>query len=319
LRTRRILAAAAAAASIGITAAACGVAVEPSVGQYAFVTGHGALSNQQVNAVYGPGARASAGNGSIIWYVPANQRNYITAQPGSLGDRTNPQTVSTDSGPGGAAKVPVKVYSFLSWELNPAIQDEKTPSNVSPMANAFFRFCLKYGCATQQSQQNASNSSLSHSSVPGWNNMLAENFPSAIDNATQAAISSFPPNVWNDQTQWPALGRAIQARIPAELRSFTGSGALNYFCGPGSTAAHCTPPLLTVKFVTPADPGAQAAYNQQVNANIQGQAAKTRLSTARKLYGPLANWVLAETDILNQCGDHCPNTAWIQPGTIPGK
>lgn len=297
---------------------ACSVSVEPSVGQYAFVSGHGTFSNQKLTAVYGPGARASVNSGSVIWYVPANQRNYITAQPGNAADRTNPQQVSTNS-KGTDSKVPVFVYSFVSWQLNPAIQNEHNANSVSGIAQKFFKFCQKYGCATRNAQNDNSNSILSHSSVPGWNNMLAENFPTAIDNATQAAASTFGPDLWNDQTKWHQFGLDIQATLLQEFRTLTGSGNYNYFCGPGSTEAHCTQPLVTVKFVKPADPGASAAYNQSVNATIQGQAAASRLATAEKLYGPYAHWELAESDLINQCKPNCPTWAIQSPGTAPGK
>ncbi len=311
-----IILALAGAATVILTA--CSVAVEPSVGQYAFVSGHGALSSQKLTAVFGPGARASVDQGSTVWYVPANQRNYVTAQPGNLADRTNPQQVTTGKH-GGSQGVPVYVYSFVSWELNPAIQNEHDANTVSPVAQHFFRFCLKYGCATQESQNNASNSTLSHSSVPGWNNMLAENFPTAIDNATQTSALKFGPDLWNDQSQWHQLGLDIQSQLPAEFSSLTGSGGFHYFCGPGSTETKCTTPLVTVKFVTPADPGARAAYNQSVNASIQGQAAQSRLQTAVTLYGPFAHWYLAESDLINQCKPNCPTWAFTQPGTAPGK
>ncbi len=315
---RRWLTAGAVAVS-GAALAACSVAVQPSVGQYAIVSGHGAFSNQKVTAVYGPGARASVNSGSTIWYVPANQRNYVTAQPGNAADRTNPQQVTTGRGTGGGGGVPVYTYSFVSWELNPAIQHEKNPNSISPIAVAFFKFCLKYGCATHNAQNDNSNSTLSHSSVPGWNDMLAENFPTAIDNASQTAALKFGPDMWNDQSQWRQYGLDIQSTLQSELRSLTGSGAFNYFCGPGSTEIKCTAPLVTIKFVTPADPGARAAYNASVSAAVQGQAAAARLGVAQKLYGPYANWYLAESDLINQCKPDCPNWAFTQPGTAPGK
>ncbi len=302
-----------------LTACSQSVAVQPSVGQYAFVTGHGALSTQKITAVYGPGVRESVNGGSVVWYVPSNQRNYVTAQPGNLADRTNPQPVTTGKGRSNSEGVPVYVYSFVSWELNPAIQNEHNANVISPIAQAFFRFCLKYGCATTQEQNDNSNSNLSHSSVPGWNSMLAENFPTAIDNASQTAALKFGPNLWNDQSQWRQFGLDIQSQLQNELRSLAGSGSFNYFCGPGSTETKCTTPLVTVKFVTPTDPGARAAYNQSVSASIQGQAAATRLSTAQTLYGPYAHWYLAESDLINQCKPNCPTWAFTQPGTSPGK
>lgn len=305
--------------ALGFLAAGCaGVAVEPSVGQYALVTGHGALSSQNLNAVYGPGERRSAGNGSVVWYVPANVRDYITAQPGNEADRTNPQAVNTGSGDGSNG-TPVYTYSFVGWELNPAIDIGN--GHVSPIADAFFKFCLKFGCATTTAQNDASNSGLSHSSVPGWNTMLSEIFPTAIDNASQAAASKFPPALWSsDRSQWPAYGNAISADLLNEFRKLTGSN-FDYFCGPGSTTTHCTAPVVQVKNVVPQDPGAQAAYNQQVQASIQGQAASTRLSTATKLYGPYAHWYLTQIDLMNACNGKSDCNVYLgnPPAVLGGK
>lgn len=289
------------ATALGVSACA-GVAVEPSIGQYAFVTGHGALSSQQLNAVYGPGERRSAGNGSIVWYVPANQRNYITAQPGNLADRTNPQAVLTGtSGSGSNAKagIPVNTYSFISWELNPAI--DAGNGKVSAIADKFFKFCLKYGCATTQAQNDSSNQGLSHSSVPGWNDMLAETWPTAIDNASQTAASKFGPNLWTNRAEWAAYAKDIQDTLQTELRNLTGSGNSDYFCGPGSTVTKCTPLYVTVKNVVPQDPNAQSIYNQQVNASLQHDSDAARVANAKALYGPDAPWTLSIEDLINQC------------------
>jgi hypothetical protein len=76
---------------------------------------------------------------------------------------------------------------------------------------------------------------------------------------------------------------------------------------------------VAVKNIVPQDPGAVAAYNQSVSASIQGAAAAARLRTANTLYGPYAHWYLAESDLINNCKPNCPNWAFTQPGTTPGK
>ena len=301
-QSKLCLAAAALLGGVAVLVSGCGVAVQPSIGQYAFVSGRGAFSNQQLNSVFGPGERRSANNGSTIWYVPAQQRNYATLEPGNLADRHNPQAVLTgNSGTGKNVQVGIKVltYTFVGWEINPAVDIGN--GKVSAVADQFFKFCLKYGCATTQAQNDNSNAGLSHSSVPGWNNMLAENWPTAVDNATTTAAAHFGPTLWYDTRLWKQYAADIASTLQAELRSITESGNVNYFCGPGSTVTKCTPLTVTVKNVVPQDPNAQAIYNQQVNASLQQASDAARTANAKALYGPDANWVLGIEDITDHC------------------
>ena len=185
-------------------------------------------------------------------------------------------------------------YTYVGWELNPRILTSKV------FAQQFLDFCLKYGCGSTTPQNSASNESLSHSSTPGWNNMLAEIFPHAVDNATQTAIQDFGPGLWTNRAQWASLGDDIARNLPGEIDKMTGTSA-PYFCGPGSTPVKCAPFTVIVNQVTPQDPGVVQAYNQQVSSAYSAQAGKARLNAAREVYGPDANWFLGVTDLINDC------------------
>jgi len=69
MRTRKVLQVAAAAAAIGLGAVAC-THVQPSLGQYAIVTGHGALSTQQVKQVVLPGDSVNQEDGTTVSVLP---------------------------------------------------------------------------------------------------------------------------------------------------------------------------------------------------------------------------------------------------------
>jgi hypothetical protein len=271
--------------------AACS-SIQPSVGQYAIVTGHGNLSNQQVLQVVAPGQQVHLGSGTTTWYVPANVRNYVTAPQN--GDRSNPQQEIT--GPGSSKEPGMADYTwtYIAWELNPRILISK------PFAQAFLGFCLKYGCASQTAQNSASNESLAHSSAPGWNNMLAEVMPVAIDYATRDAIQNFQPNLWTDRNEWQSYGGQIQAALPGELDKLTGNST-GYFCGPGSTTSKCTPPQVLVTAVTPADQNVVTSYNQEVAAQYAQQAGAARLKAAQAVYGGDANYFLGMQDLISDC------------------
>jgi hypothetical protein len=191
--------------------------------------------------------------------------------------------------------MPDFVYSYLPFEVNPLV------GTSIPFAGRFLAFCLKYACANTTPQNDTSNADLAHSSSPGWENMLNEIMPPAIDNATREVITQFGPSLWTDQAKWPALAAAISAKLPALLDQYTGS-ATPFFCGTGSTTSKCMPFTVTVNSVSPANPQIVQAYNQAVTAQYQQQADAARLSAAKGVYGADASWFLGMIDLVNACG-----------------
>jgi hypothetical protein len=286
-----------AAVAVGVLAGCS--SVTPSIGQYAIVTGHGAFSNQQVLDVVTPGGHIKV-NGGTAWYLPAQYRNYVTAP--SNGDRNNPQAVLTGpdkSEPG----MSVKVWTWVGFELNPAIDRDIHGKTDLAFATKFFPFCFKYSCASLTAQNNDATASQRRFSSSGWEGMLNEVFPHAIDNATQDAVKAFGPTLWSDKAAYTALARGIQANLDAELHAMDNAPlAMPFFCGPGSTETHCTPPLVLVNNVTPTDPAVVTAYNQQISATYAQQAGQERLSAARATYGDAdAGWFLGMQDLINTC------------------
>lgn len=302
MRMKRPILAAAAAALGAVALAACSQA-QPSLGELAIVTGHGSLSNQQVQQVVQPGVRYTTGSGTTTWYVPAQVRNYVTGTDAANSDRTNPQAELTGTGPAGEDAMSDYTYTSIYFEVNPAIASDRNDWN---FANNFLKFCLKYACADDQPQNDTSNSSLARSSDPGWLNMLNEVFPHAVDNATLEAIQDFPPTLWNSRGDWPKLAADIQRNLPAEIEKMTGVvGNQQYFCGPGSTETKCAPMTVLVNDVTPSDPGVQQEYQNQQTALYAEQAAKQELAAAKAKYGPDAYWALAMMDICAKSNTTC--------------
>lgn len=274
--------------------AACS-SVQPSVGQYAIVTGQGQFSNQQVEDVVAPGGHIKVQNGWQAWYLPAQFRNFVTAP--SNADRTTPQAVLTGSGKNGEPGMPVQAWTYVGFELNPAIENQNMK-----FAKAFFPFCLKYACASQDAQTDTSNTTDLRSSNPGWLNMLDEVFPHAIDNATQTAAKGYGPDLWTNKGEYTSLGDSISASLNAELQKMDNSpSGMPYFCGPGSTTHKCTPLTVIVNNVTPTDPDVISSYNQQISSRYQEQAGASRLAAARAVYGGDANWFLGMLDLIKAC------------------
>jgi hypothetical protein len=285
-----------AALAVALLASGCGSNIQPSLGQYAITTGHGVLSSQQVETVAQPGTQLHVGSGTTTWYVPSDIRNYVTAP--TNGDRT----VSTQEITGGAKGepgMPDTVQSYLAFELNP---DIASPAGQYANATGFLSFCLKYACATQTPQNDTSNASLVRSSTPGWENMLNEILPRAIDNATRMVIANYPPSLWTNQSAWVAMGNQIAALLPGQIALLDGDSGNPYFCGPGSTSAKCAPFTFVVSKVVPANQAVVNAYNQQLAAQYQMQAAAERLAAAKAVYGPDAYYFLGMLDLANACG-----------------
>jgi len=128
-----------------------------------------------------------------------------------------------------------------------------------------------------------------------------EIMPRAIDNATRDAMASYGPDLWTEQGEWSAFGNKIASYLPAEIAKLDGSGSLQYFCGPGSTETRCAPFTFIVSSVRPVDTSIISAYNQQVTATYQQQAAAARLKAAEGVYGSDANYFLGMEDLVNTC------------------
>jgi hypothetical protein len=299
----RTLALAVGVTGFALLGAACSH-IQPSLGEYAITTGHGTFSNQDVIRVTSPGHRANIGSGTTSWYFPGNVRNYVTTPEGQA-DRSQPAPVLTRSGGAADNGMTVHVYTFVTFEVNPAIA-VKGPKGNFPLATGFLTFCLKYSCATHSAQNNTANAAKERSSDPGWLNMIDEIWPRAIDNATRGAIDTFGPNIWLDQGAWPKVADEIAAQLPGEVAKLDGSSASHlpdYFCGLGSTLTKCAPIFVQVTppGIVPVDPHVIAAYRQQQEANYQLNAVAARVKVARQLYGKDAGWFLGMFDLVSKC------------------
>jgi hypothetical protein len=285
----------------GAALAGCGTST-PALSECAMVTNGGFGSgNQGIVAVVHPGYQVNYGGGDTPWYYPCNARNFVTAKSG--GDRDDPLAVRTAAA-GPTPGMPVYIWSSVYFTAN---QNED-------VMKAFLPFCLKYGCATNDAQTDASISSSAHSSSPGWENMLLENMGPAIDRASETAAVQFGPDLWRTQSDWDQLGADIAADLNAQLDTETGSN-VPFFCGDASTESKCLPMTVVVSSVTPQDPAVVTAYNQEVAAEQSAAANTARLAQAKLLYGPYANYALMLQD---EAAD-CPKCSIVigNPGTVP--
>jgi hypothetical protein len=308
---KRMAATAALVTALVLGGAACSSHVQPSLGEWAITTHHGLLSNQEVEHVTPPGHKAVLGNGTTSWYFPANAQAYVT---GPDGNRTVGLPELTASDGKGSPGIPDYVYSYVGYEINPAIATPDKQGKYT-LASHFLQFCIRDACAIQHSINSTENAAKPYSSDPGWYHMVSAIFPRAIDNATQKAIGGFGPDLWTNHGDWQELAAAISADLPAEIQALDGSkaeGQPDYFCGYGSTATDCKPFLVQVSKVVPQDPGVMTAYQLQQTANYQLQAAAARVALAKQLYGADWQFFLGVKDAIAQCGqDHVTCTIYL--------
>jgi hypothetical protein len=294
------------------TLTACSNAT-PSISQCAIVTGRGVGDNQTIKTVAYPGQKVGKGDSEQTWYVPCNARNWVEGEKN--GDQADPLTVKVGGGKPGDPGMPVNVSLGVYWQLNQS----------RAVLQQFFPFCFKYGCASQDSQQDSSNQDLLHSSTPGWNSMLKENFPLALNRAALDVASTVPSTLWQDQSQWQAFGKAVASKFQAELVEQTGNNKVNYFCGPGSDTGKnsnpvtgCKPVQISVQRITPSDPQIVQQYNQQVQAQNASAVNAATLAAAQKKYGSLASYALMLQDLVDRCAaQHI--TCNIYLGNVPTK
>lgn len=279
----------------------------PAVSQCAVVTGHGFGSgSQNVVDVLHPGARLRIGNGNIAWYYPCDARNFIISPDGQPGDVHTPVSVRT-APKGNTPGMPVNVWLGVYF----------TPNQNDAVMKQFLGFCLKYGCAESSAQDTSDIQNNPHFSTQGWEGMLQENFPFALQRAATDVISKFDPTLWVDPSLWPKLGDDIAAQLNAELAPETQTQT-PYFCGSASTESTCTQMTVVVNKVEPVDQAVVQIYNQQIAAENSIAANTDRLNAARELYGSYAPYFLGVQDTISQCQKVSGCSIYIgNPGTIP--
>lgn len=259
----------------------------PSLAQCAVVTGHGFFDNQNVKSVVYPGENVSKASNETAWYVWCNARNYVVGgRNADVGDPSQVRTGALGTDPA----TPISVSTFTSWQLN---------QSRSALVK-FMPFCLKFGCATNTDQTDGGNADLTHSSNPGWNNMLLEIMKPAVDAAVADAAAQMPPTVWVDRSQWTHFGELVSAALPAELAKRDGS-QVPYFCGPGSTTNICTNPSVIVQNAVPTDHNLVVQYDEKIQAQQGVAVGKARRDAASSTYGTLADWALAMQDLVTKC------------------
>lgn len=260
--------------------------------QCIYLLQHGWGDAHHLKDIVYPGQRENAANDSLK-YVYCNARNFLVGQSG--GDEPTPITVRTKTGVNGDQGTAVNLQLSMYWQLN----QDKTA------LTAFLPFCEKYNCFSSSSSVSDTGA---HSSSAGWNSMLAENFPGALQRASITAAQTFDAQLPNEQGNWSKFGDAVAANFMKEIATAVGSGNTPYFCGSGSKAGTCAPVVVQVNDITFANAAAQDLANTSSNlaqqdaiAKQQAQVNTDTLAAAKDKYGDSAGTVLGTIDTINAC------------------
>lgn len=268
--------------------------------QCAYLIHSGFFDAAHVKDILYPGQRINTNN-VTVYKVPCNARNYeVTDASSDHGDLKSPiqsKTGADKDVPG----TPVGVELTGLFTLNES----------KSALTAFLPFCQKYSCFTDSK----SDTSATNFSSPGWNGMLRENFQPVLNRAVRIALLKFGPNVWNDQSEWPAVGDAISATFNVQMQSQTGQSDdnVNFFCASGAKVGTCPPITIQVDNIIPPDyvkkayDAQVAAAQQKLTAQAQQATNQAQLNAAKAKYGTDAGTVLGLLDEINACNasTHC--------------
>ena len=289
------------AATVGLTACSN---VQTEAATCAYVIQNGYFDAKHIKDIAYPGERVNTNNVTVR-EVPCNARNY---EVGPGGDVEEPFTAKTGvvkdkSGNVVTPGTPVNVQLTTLFTLN---------ENRNALL-AFLPFCEKYNCFNEQGNSNGQSGNSRYASA-GWIDMLKENMLKAENRAVLVALQQFPPDVWNDQSQWPAVADAIQKALPAQLNQMTGS-SIPFFCSSGAhwsgeqgkSTFDCPAPTIAIDHIDPPD-SVRNIYDQQVQqaqqqalAKEQAKTNKALLDAAREKYGRYADYFLGLQDTIDKC------------------
>lgn len=268
-----------------------GCSVRPQTSQCAFIIQNGFQRDHGVKKIVYPNQSVHKGGNDDVWYVPCNARNYTISPSGQAGDSHD--SIVGMTGPSKDGKKPgnqVTVWLQAHWTLN---------ESRSTMID-FWAFCQKYTCQSANQNDNSG----ANSSTPGWNNMLNENMWHAIQRAVQDVAPKFDADIWQKPEEYPAFEEALSGVILQELRKSVAPFTDDFFCADGTTTREgkpCSPPTFTIDKIDPTNPALRGIQNQQSEMDAQSAQNAQRLNQAKQLYGPYANWELAQSDLIDKC------------------
>lgn len=279
-----LLAVLALVAAFGLTA--CSTQAFPQ--ECVYIVGSGAGEDHKVKEIVYPGETKGDEGDDVVARVPCNARNFIVTPDENRGDSHAPivaWTKSTET----AQRIQVNVWLTANWTLN---QNE-------PILTSFYDFCAKYGCASDDPDEDLSKSNYA---TEGWNGMLRENMLPAIMRAATTAVGSFGPEIATDPARWPELAEALSGPMMDELKIPLGDRP--FFCatsskpGPKGT---CEDIVFTVEKVEPTDQRVQESYDDAALVASQQVADEARFKQAETLYGPYAGYFLGLQDLAKRC------------------
>ena len=301
---RRFVKAVVALAVLGLFAlglSACSAKAYPD--QCALIVGSGAGDAHNIKKVFLPGEKVEKGDDQS-YFLPCGERNYqIQSHNGDDPDTT--YLTGTTAGDSDIPGIPVKVQLSMYFTLN---EDKDS------LKEFWVDLCRKYKCASTSADEGDQSST--RQSVPGWLDLLQQNFTPALQRATRQAVSDFGPDLWQQQGQsaWPKLGDEISKDFMAQIKSMT-NASHPFFCATSSgTNGACKPVTVNINKVDPADPSVIKIYNEGIQQDQQKGLNEKKVAQAKELYGDNWAYVLGMEDLINACNGNPKATCIVSLG-----
>lgn len=300
-RLKKSLLAVAAIAVLAAGLTACSGSAATPLGSCAYVLNDGQNGRDaSIQEISWPGQNTRVDTTEIAQYVACSPRNYIVndgerknAGGEPIGDLFKPFIAKTKDG------TEVYVQLRLDWILN---QSEEGLTE-------FYPFCHKFTCYSSSSTGGDQNSA-----TPGWNRMLGETFPDALEPLVREAIGEADDNIWkiDDAAQYETVGTHIANKFADKVRPMTGA-SVDLFCGTGNSG--WTDPLKAGKdgnwkcgnvfvTITEVDPVSVDVSNNAQEKSLADQQVETNKAVrqaAEERYGSDAGYWLGIQDAIEKC------------------
>lgn len=256
--------------------------------QCAFVTGRGISDTYGIKQVLLPGEKVTRDADDEDWFVPCNSRNYIMDKDGN-GDTTTTIIARTAPDEGQTLGTLVQIELSTYWELNQLPPTDGLGANGSdrvdwPLAQ-FFEYCQKFACADSAPTSFEAQLASNNSSV-GWNEMLSETWPSALDRAGQQAMPQFTDDIVDQPNRWQEIAEFMQPLFMEQLAAITGTtGSDSLFCASGSKeTGTCQPITIVIDAINIWDPDVLENRNQEARRAADLELQLKRLADERTLF-----------------------------------
>jgi len=248
-----------------------------------------------------------------VRYIPCNERNFIV----------NPEGEKNSSGkPVGDWHIPMNGKTTTGTPVQSWLRAYWTPNEDKEAMESFYILCDKYKCASDKAVSGDENFS-----TEGWNGLLGETFPTALEESFNDAVNTMGDVIWQKPTQamYDEVAKKMAADFPIRVRAKTGRN-LDLFCGsgnsgwpnsdkPGEGKYTCSNVRIEINSIFGANQDLRDSADALTQAEKEKDVNNQRLAAAQILYGPNTAYWLGLLDAIRACNEKTTCVVNIGGGT----